>query len=69
MSSSNDPFFKDFSKIPNTGGQVPTVTVAPASAKALQMAHPYPDESATPATNATWRAVVRTTVVMNLKKW
>src|SRR5438105_274223 len=36
----------------SAGGQVPTHTVAPASASALAMANPYPASSATPATSA-----------------
>ena len=40
MSSSNLPVFSDFSKMPRTGGHVPTVTVPPASASALQIAQP-----------------------------
>src|SRR5688500_17108272 len=39
-------------KIPSAGGQVPTHTLAPASARALAMANPKPPSSATPATNA-----------------
>ena len=38
--SSNLPVLSDFSKMPSTGGHVPTVTVAPASASALQIAQP-----------------------------
>jgi len=89
ISSSSFPASRLALKIPNTGGHVPTVMVAPASARAypdsekasqytgftmntpqqsidhhhfygrklkrltLAMAHPYPLESATPATNAT----------------
>src|ERR1043166_1731459 len=34
------------------GGQVPTHTVPPASARALAIAKPYPPSSATPATRA-----------------
>src|SRR5258708_35025973 len=36
----------------SAGGQVPTQTLAPASASALAMANPYPASSATPATSA-----------------
>ena len=39
-------------KMPSAGGQVPTQTLAPASASALAMAKPKPPSSATPATNA-----------------
>lgn len=39
-------------KMPNAGGQAPTQMDAPASAKALAMAKPYPASSATPATSA-----------------
>src|SRR5947207_2355889 len=39
-------------KIPSAGGQVPTQTVAPASASARAMAQPKPPSSATPATSA-----------------
>ena len=38
------------SKMPSAGGQVPTQTVAPASASALAIAKPNPPSSATPAT-------------------
>src|SRR5438876_4304646 len=41
-----------FRKMFSAGGQVPAHTVAPASAKALAMAKPYPPSSATPATRA-----------------
>ena len=60
MSSSNLPVRSDFSKMPRTGGHVPTVTVAPDSASALQIAQPYPVESATPATKATFSCKVKT---------
>eukprot|EP00960_Hanusia_phi_P035652 751849-Hanusia_phi.AAC.3 len=42
------------SKRLRTGGHVPTTIVAPALASCLAIAHPYPLESATPATKATW---------------
>ena len=46
------PRSSSFSKMPSAGGQVPTHTVAPASAKALAMANPNPASSATPAMKA-----------------
>src|SRR5437868_7303836 len=39
-------------KMLRAGGQVPTQTVAPASASAFAIANPYPPSSATPATSA-----------------
>ena len=39
-------------KIPYAGGQVPTHTLAPASASFFAIANPKPQSSATPATNA-----------------
>ena len=39
-SASNLPASRLFWKMPRTGGHVPTVTVAPASASALQIAQP-----------------------------
>src|SRR6267378_3900649 len=41
-----------FRKMFRAGGHVPAHTVAPAAARALAMAKPYPPSSATPATNA-----------------
>src|SRR2546427_6815510 len=41
-----------FRKMFKAGGQVPAHTVAPASARALAMAKPYPPSSAIPATKA-----------------
>src|SRR5713101_2361369 len=41
-----------FKKMFSAGGHVPAHTVAPASARALAMAKPYPPSSATPATTA-----------------
>ena len=38
--------------LPRTGGQVPTMTLHPASAKCFVIAHPYPLASATPAIKA-----------------
>jgi hypothetical protein len=51
-SSSKEPFASPPWKIFKTGGQVPTIIVHPASARALAMAQPYPVESPTPAMNA-----------------
>src|SRR5688572_29620030 len=39
-------------KMLSVGGQVPTHTLAPASASAFATANPYPPSSATPATSA-----------------
>ena len=52
-------------KMPSAGGQVPTQTVAPASASALAMANPKPPSSATPATSA--RLPVRSMASMSRK--
>lgn len=40
MSSSNLPVESDFVKMPSTGGHVPTVTFAPASASDFAIAQP-----------------------------
>src|SRR5487761_2570030 len=50
--SSIFPRSSRFRKMVRAGGQVPTHTEAPASARLLAMANPNPPSSATPATNA-----------------
>ena len=46
------PRSSSFVKIASAGGQVPTQTLAPASARSFAIAKPKPPSSATPATNA-----------------
>src|SRR5438270_7124949 len=50
--SANLPRSSMVLKMPNAGGQVPAMMVAPASASDLAMAKPKPPSSATPATSA-----------------
>ena len=52
--------------LPRTGGQVPTMTLHPASAKCFVIAHPYPLASATPAIKAVFprRSTLKPSMVM-----